>query len=206
MTRLVCTGDRAGPVLRRSSPLDRPWPCARTPGSGRPAPASGWRSRRMRIPRRVRSRSTRRCSPPASRCSRTSARNAMARRGSATGPMPIPDHREDMDLTNPKRADRNPDGVVFYKVSNGRRKPKMPAFKDELTEQQIWSVVAYVQTLQEEIIGPDRARGSRFGARRGFGVPSIENFVTNSRSSSPRRRRRSRRRTCRGRWPRCRGR
>ena len=49
-----------------------------------------------------------------------------------------------------KRADRNSDGVVFYKVSNGRRKPKMPAFKDELNEQQIWSVVAYVQTLRKK--------------------------------------------------------
>jgi mono/diheme cytochrome c family protein len=55
-----------------------------------------------------------------------------------------------MDLTNPKRADRNADGVVFYKVANGRRRPKMPAFTDELTEQQIWSVVAYVQTLRKK--------------------------------------------------------
>ena len=34
--------------------------------------------------------------------------------------------------------------------SNGRRKPKMPAFKDELNEQQVWSVVAYVQTLRKK--------------------------------------------------------
>ena len=54
-----------------------------------------------------------------------------------------------MDLTNAKRADRNSDGVVFYKVWNGRRKPKMPAFKDDLNEQQVWSVVAYVQTLRK---------------------------------------------------------
>ena len=70
--------------------------------------------------------------------------------GLGDGPDADPEHREDMDLTNPKRADRNPDGVVFFKVSNGRRKPKMAAFKDELTEQQIWSVVAYVQTLRKK--------------------------------------------------------
>ena len=70
--------------------------------------------------------------------------------GLGDGPDADPEHREDMDLTNPKRADRNADGVVFYKVSNGRRKPKMPAFKDELSEQQIWSVVAYVQTLRKQ--------------------------------------------------------
>ena len=61
-----------------------------------------------------------------------------------------PDVREKMDLTAAKGADRNSDGVIFYKVTNGRRRPKMPSFKDELTEQQIWSVVAYVQTLRKK--------------------------------------------------------
>ena len=70
--------------------------------------------------------------------------------GLGDGPDADPDHREHQDLTNPKWADRNPDGVVFYKVANGRRRPKMPAFKEELTEQQIWSVVAYVQTLRKK--------------------------------------------------------
>lgn len=54
----------------------------------------------------------------------------------------------EMNLTEPKRAPRNTDGVVFYKILNGRGRPKMPAFKDELTEQQIWAVVTYVQTLR----------------------------------------------------------
>ena len=70
--------------------------------------------------------------------------------GLGDGPDADPDHAEEMNLTNPKRADRNPDGVVFYKVHNGRRNPKMPAFKDELSVNQIWSVVAYVQTLRKK--------------------------------------------------------
>jgi len=71
--------------------------------------------------------------------------------GLGDGPDAEPEAREKMDLTNPKTADRNSDGVVFHKVWNGRRKPKMPAFKDEgLTEQQVWSVVAYVQTLRKK--------------------------------------------------------
>jgi mono/diheme cytochrome c family protein len=70
--------------------------------------------------------------------------------GLGDGPDADPDHREDMNLTNPKRTDRNSDGVVFYKVWNGRRKPKMPSFKEELTEQQAWAVVAYVQTLRKK--------------------------------------------------------
>ncbi len=68
--------------------------------------------------------------------------------GLGDGPDADPDARQDMDLTNPKRAGRNPDGVVYYKVLNGRKRPKMPAFKDELTEQQIWTVVTYVQSLR----------------------------------------------------------
>lgn len=55
-----------------------------------------------------------------------------------------------MDLTVPRRAARNPDGVVFYKVFNGRAKPKMPAQKDELSKEQIWQVVTYVQTLRRK--------------------------------------------------------
>jgi mono/diheme cytochrome c family protein len=70
--------------------------------------------------------------------------------GLGDGPDADPEHRENMDLTNPKRADRNSDGVVFYKVWNGRRRPKMPTFSEELNESQVWSVVAYVQTLRKK--------------------------------------------------------
>ena len=71
-------------------------------------------------------------------------------KGLGDGPDADPDHAEEQNLTNPKRADRNPDGVVFYKVLNGRRSPKMPAFKDELSKEQIWSVVAYAQSLRKK--------------------------------------------------------
>jgi mono/diheme cytochrome c family protein len=54
-----------------------------------------------------------------------------------------------MNLTVAKRAANNPDGVIFYKVWNGRKKPKMPAFKDELTKDQVWTIVSYVQTLRK---------------------------------------------------------
>jgi mono/diheme cytochrome c family protein len=70
--------------------------------------------------------------------------------GRGDGPDADPDVREDMDLTDPTGADRNPEGVIYYKVSNGRRKPKMPAFKEELKPEQIWSVAAYVQTLRKK--------------------------------------------------------
>jgi mono/diheme cytochrome c family protein len=59
-------------------------------------------------------------------------------------------HAEHMNLTLEARAARNPDGVVFYKLWNGRSGPKMPAFKEELTKDQAWAIVAYVQTLRKK--------------------------------------------------------
>lgn len=69
--------------------------------------------------------------------------------GLGDGPDSDPDAREDMDLTNPKRAARNTDGVVYYKILNGRRRPKMPAFKEELKEEQLWALVTYAQSLRK---------------------------------------------------------
>ena len=68
--------------------------------------------------------------------------------GKGDGPDADPDHMQDMDLTTARRAARNPDGVVFYKIWNGRKSPKMPAQKDELTKDQVWQIVAYTQTLR----------------------------------------------------------
>ena len=39
---------------------------------------------------------------------------------------------------------RNPDGVIFYKIWNGRHDPRMPAFKSEMTRDEVWAVVAYI--------------------------------------------------------------
>jgi len=53
------------------------------------------------------------------------------------------------DLTDASRASRNPDGVMFYKVWNGRRSPKMPAAKTEgMTKEEVWTVVHYAKTLR----------------------------------------------------------
>lgn len=69
--------------------------------------------------------------------------------GRGDGPDADPDAQDDMDLTRASRAAKNPDGVVFFKAWNGRRKPKMPAVKDDLTKEQLWTIVAYVQTLRK---------------------------------------------------------
>jgi len=68
--------------------------------------------------------------------------------GKGDGPDADPDNQQDMDLTLARRAARNPDGVVFYKAWNGRAKPKMPAFKNDLSKEQVWQIVSYVQTLR----------------------------------------------------------
>jgi mono/diheme cytochrome c family protein len=68
--------------------------------------------------------------------------------GKGDGPDGDPAHADDMNLTNPARAQANPDGIVFYKIWNGRSSPKMPTFSEEMTKEQAWAVVAYVQTLR----------------------------------------------------------
>jgi mono/diheme cytochrome c family protein len=68
--------------------------------------------------------------------------------GKGDGPEADPDHVPD-DLTDPARAARNPDGVVFYKVWNGRRKPKMPAASMDMSREDVWTVVHYVQSLRK---------------------------------------------------------
>ena len=94
--------------------------------------------RRKRRRQRIRSRWTRRLLAAGKAIFKEKCQKCHGPGGKGDGPDADPDAQEDMDLTNPKRAARNTDGVVFYKVWNGRKKPKMPAQKDELTKEQIW--------------------------------------------------------------------
>jgi mono/diheme cytochrome c family protein len=68
--------------------------------------------------------------------------------GKGDGPESDPDGPA-ADLTDASRESVNPDGVLFYKVWNGRSKPKMPAFKSEMTKDDAWAVVEYVKTLRK---------------------------------------------------------
>jgi len=52
------------------------------------------------------------------------------------------------DLTDSFRAELNPDGVMFHRVENGKP-PVMPAFKSQLSAQEIWTVVAYAKSLRK---------------------------------------------------------
>jgi len=63
-----------------------------------------------------------------------------------------PDADADMppgDLSDGSRAARNPDGVMFYKVWNGRKSPKMIAFKTELSKEEVWTVIHYAKSLRK---------------------------------------------------------
>jgi mono/diheme cytochrome c family protein len=61
-----------------------------------------------------------------------------------------PRRQRSMDLTLATRARANSDGVVFYKIWNGRSSPRMPTFSEDLKREEVWSIVAYVQTLREK--------------------------------------------------------
>ena len=67
--------------------------------------------------------------------------------GTGSGPEADPDHAPG-DLTDPGRAARNPDGVMFYKIWNGRTKPKMPAMKSEIDPIDVWRIIQYAKTLR----------------------------------------------------------
>jgi mono/diheme cytochrome c family protein len=64
--------------------------------------------------------------------------------GKGDGPDAPPDLQSDMDLTSLNDSD----GTIFYKVWNGRKKPKMPAFKTEMTKTEVWTIVEYVKSLK----------------------------------------------------------
>jgi mono/diheme cytochrome c family protein len=68
--------------------------------------------------------------------------------GKGNGVDADPARQKDMNLTLAANAARNPDGVVFYKIWNGRSSPRMPKFSEELTKDQVWAIVTYVQTLR----------------------------------------------------------
>jgi mono/diheme cytochrome c family protein len=67
--------------------------------------------------------------------------------GKGDGPDADPKHKPG-NLSDSSRASRNPDGVMFYKIWNGRKNPKMPAFKSEITRDDVWTVIQYAKTLR----------------------------------------------------------
>jgi mono/diheme cytochrome c family protein len=46
------------------------------------------------------------------------------------------------------RASTAPDGIMFYKIWNGRKAPVMPPFKSTMTRDEIWTVIAYAKSLR----------------------------------------------------------
>jgi mono/diheme cytochrome c family protein len=65
--------------------------------------------------------------------------------GKGNGPYADPNHPP-ANLTE-SNASENPDGVLFYKVWNGRK--PMPAFKSLLTKDEVWTVVEYAKSLRK---------------------------------------------------------
>ena len=68
--------------------------------------------------------------------------------GAGHGPQSDPAHPAG-NLTDARRASRNPDGVMFYKIWNGRSRPRMPAMKTDLPPADVWAVIEYVKTLRK---------------------------------------------------------
>jgi mono/diheme cytochrome c family protein len=70
------------------------------------------------------------------------------RDGRGRGPDADPEHPAG-NFTDPLRLAFNPDGVMFYKIWNGRESPKMPAFrKEDLSRNDVWTVIHFVKTFR----------------------------------------------------------
>ena len=67
--------------------------------------------------------------------------------GKGNGPLSDPAHPA-ADLTAGVKADWPADGVLFYRVWNGKK--PMPAFKSELSQDEVWTVLEYVKTLKKD--------------------------------------------------------
>lgn len=67
--------------------------------------------------------------------------------GKGNGPLSDPAHPA-ADLTAGTKADLLPDGVLFYRIWNGKR--PMPAFKSELSQDDVWTVIEHIKTLKGE--------------------------------------------------------
>ena len=68
--------------------------------------------------------------------------------GKGDGPDADPDNMPE-DLSDPARAARNPDGVMFYKIWNGRKSPKMPGVKTEgFSKDDVWTVIHFAKTFR----------------------------------------------------------
>jgi len=76
----------------------------------------------------------------------TSCRPCHGPEGKGNGPLSDPT-RPAADLTAGVKADLPADGVLFYRIWNGRR--PMPAFKSELTRDDVWAVVEHVKALRK---------------------------------------------------------
>jgi mono/diheme cytochrome c family protein len=67
--------------------------------------------------------------------------------GKGNGPLSDPAHPA-ADLTAGVKADWPPDGVLFYRVWNGKR--PMPAFRSQLSRDEVWTVLQHVKRLKKD--------------------------------------------------------
>jgi len=86
----------------------------------------------------------------------------------------------------PRLAGRKLDqNYVFNTVSNGINKSLMPSFKNQLTPDQIWSVVAYILTLSGDSPAPGEPRESVKAAPEPAGPAHPATVAPAAKSSDP---------------------
>jgi len=75
-----------------------------------------------------------------------------------------------------EKFSKQTDGDLFYKITTGRM--LMPTFKDILTEEERWKVIAYVRSFHKDYVQPDPAKAvaDTTGGAKGTKVKLSINF------------------------------
>jgi mono/diheme cytochrome c family protein len=75
--------------------------------------------------------------------------NCHGKTGKGDGPDAASYYPSPASLADAKRMNRETDGEIFYKISQGRK--PMPSFKKRLTDEQRWELVLFIRSLSAPV-------------------------------------------------------
>lgn len=69
------------------------------------------------------------------------------------------------DLAGPDVVPKHPDGWIYWRIANGKRGTAMPPFAFSLSEQERWSIVAWLRSLRPAAAGAAQAASTTEAGR-----------------------------------------
>lgn len=96
-------------------------------------------------------------------------------RGRGDGPIGLDLPEKPTDFTDPEMMKDHSNGELFYKTKEGTGE-NMPAFRDELTDEEIWNVVNYIISIVSQTDTEEKPE--LFDKSETTSAPSPEEFLT----------------------------